>query len=228
MCACVCLRVCVFCGRPPHMLAGSSRAGSTQPLTFLSSRQINPRFAKNLVNEVPPIEVDSRIVSCDGGEQEPASHGHQLLLIASTLPPPPLSSPRSQPIGNGALGHPKVYINLVSHGLCFLFRFQIFLVSADVNISLNPPATPSISAGQGRAQGVRLLRPTLCQEGTPLVQLSDCNLIVADAGLNYETNDCVYGAHQYRSIYVLVASEHCGAHALRLTTPPTPTTCVLP
>jgi len=43
-------------------------------------KQVNPQFAMDLIAQLPPIEVTSRIVSCDGG--------------------------------GGALGHPKVYINL--------------------------------------------------------------------------------------------------------------------
>ncbi len=49
-------------------------------------KQINTRFAIDLIDEVPPKEEDSKIVSCDGG--------------------------------GGPTGHPKVYINLVSHKLC--------------------------------------------------------------------------------------------------------------
>lgn len=43
--------------------------------------QVNPRFAIDLINSVPPKPVKERVVWCDGG--------------------------------GGALGHPKVYINLV-------------------------------------------------------------------------------------------------------------------
>lgn len=53
------------------------------------SMQVNPRFAIDLINSVPPKPVKERVVWCDGG--------------------------------GGALGHPKVYINLV----CFLFLFVI-------------------------------------------------------------------------------------------------------
>lgn len=44
--------------------------------------QVNENFAINLVAEEPVSNVESRVVSCDGGR--------------------------------GALGHPKVYINLVN------------------------------------------------------------------------------------------------------------------
>ena len=47
----------------------------------LSSSQVNENFAIDLIAEQPVIEVDHRIIACDGG--------------------------------GGALGHPKVYINLV-------------------------------------------------------------------------------------------------------------------
>lgn len=52
---------------------------STQGFIFLF--QVNENFAIDLIAEQPVSEVESRIVSCDGG--------------------------------GGALGHPKVYINLV-------------------------------------------------------------------------------------------------------------------
>lgn len=48
---------------------------------FIFSFQVNENFAIDLIAEQPVSEVESRIVSCDGG--------------------------------GGALGHPKVYINLV-------------------------------------------------------------------------------------------------------------------
>ena len=48
----------------------------------LTPRQTNERWAIDLIKEVPPKEVDARVVACDGGP--------------------------------GALGHPRVYINLVS------------------------------------------------------------------------------------------------------------------
>lgn len=48
---------------------------------FIFSFQVNENFAIDLIAEQPVSEVQSRIVSCDGG--------------------------------GGALGHPKVYINLV-------------------------------------------------------------------------------------------------------------------
>jgi NADH dehydrogenase (ubiquinone) Fe-S protein 6 len=47
-------------------------------------RQINPRFAIDLVNSVPPKMVSERVVVCDGG--------------------------------HGALGHPRIYINLDKPG----------------------------------------------------------------------------------------------------------------
>jgi len=47
-------------------------------------KQINPHFAIDLINSVPPKPVKDRVVSCDGG--------------------------------GGALGHPKVYINLDQPG----------------------------------------------------------------------------------------------------------------
>jgi len=43
-------------------------------------KQVNDKWAIDLIKEVPPIVVNKRIVACDGG--------------------------------GGALGHPKVYINL--------------------------------------------------------------------------------------------------------------------
>eukprot|EP00794_Sanderia_malayensis_P018914 gene18914-20818_t len=43
-------------------------------------KEVNPNFSEKLISEVPPKEVDSRVISCDGG--------------------------------GGALGHPKIYINL--------------------------------------------------------------------------------------------------------------------
>lgn len=49
--------------------------------------QVNKNFAIDLIAEQPVSEVESRVISCDGG--------------------------------GGALGHPKVYINLViSFDLC--------------------------------------------------------------------------------------------------------------
>lgn len=45
-------------------------------------KEVNERFAIDLIAEVPPIASTSRVVSCDGG--------------------------------GGPLGHPKVFINLVS------------------------------------------------------------------------------------------------------------------
>ncbi|XP_065065357.1 NADH dehydrogenase [ubiquinone] iron-sulfur protein 6, mitochondrial-like [Rhopilema esculentum] len=47
-------------------------------------KEVNENFSQTLINEVPPIEVNQRVVSCDGG--------------------------------GGALGHPKVYINLDQDG----------------------------------------------------------------------------------------------------------------
>eukprot|EP01134_Creolimax_fragrantissima_P000736 CFRG0736T1 len=44
------------------------------------TKQLNPNPAQDLVNEIPPIECDGRIVACNGG--------------------------------GGALGHPKIFINL--------------------------------------------------------------------------------------------------------------------
>jgi len=43
-------------------------------------KQVNEQWSEKLIDAVPPIEVSSRIVACDGG--------------------------------GGALGHPKVFINL--------------------------------------------------------------------------------------------------------------------
>uniref|UniRef100_A0A8C9G3H3 Zinc finger CHCC-type domain-containing protein n=1 Tax=Pavo cristatus TaxID=9049 RepID=A0A8C9G3H3_PAVCR len=48
---------------------------------FFPLLQVNKNFAIDLIAEQPVSEVESRIISCDGG--------------------------------GGALGHPKVYINLV-------------------------------------------------------------------------------------------------------------------
>ncbi|KAL3310976.1 NADH dehydrogenase Fe-S protein subunit 6 ndufs6 [Cichlidogyrus casuarinus] len=50
----------------------------------LSNKQVNPNFSEKLISEIAPIEVETRIASCDGG--------------------------------GGALGHPKVYINLDQPG----------------------------------------------------------------------------------------------------------------
>lgn len=47
-------------------------------------KQVNPQFAIDLINSVPPKPVKDRVVWCDGG--------------------------------GGALGHPKVYINLDQPG----------------------------------------------------------------------------------------------------------------
>ena len=30
-------------------------------------KEINPRFAIDLIKELPPIEVNTRVVACDGG-----------------------------------------------------------------------------------------------------------------------------------------------------------------
>lgn len=48
--------------------------------------QVNKNFAIDLIAEQPVSEVESRVISCDGG--------------------------------GGALGHPKVYINLVISLFC--------------------------------------------------------------------------------------------------------------
>ena len=50
--------------------------------------QVNENFAIDLIAEQPVSEVESRVISCDGG--------------------------------GGALGHPKVYINLVPCHLSLL------------------------------------------------------------------------------------------------------------
>lgn len=50
-------------------------------LFFFFFFQVNKNFAIDLIAEQPVSEVESRVISCDGG--------------------------------GGALGHPKVYINLV-------------------------------------------------------------------------------------------------------------------
>ncbi|XP_037795133.1 NADH dehydrogenase [ubiquinone] iron-sulfur protein 6, mitochondrial-like [Penaeus monodon] len=50
----------------------------------VTPRQTNPRWSINLIKEVPPKAVNTRIVACDGGP--------------------------------GALGHPRVYINLDQPG----------------------------------------------------------------------------------------------------------------
>ncbi|KAF8766757.1 NADH dehydrogenase [ubiquinone] iron-sulfur protein 6, mitochondrial-like [Argiope bruennichi] len=47
-------------------------------------KYVNPHFAIDLINSIPPKVVKERVVSCDGG--------------------------------GGALGHPKVYINLDKDG----------------------------------------------------------------------------------------------------------------
>ncbi|XP_050701315.1 NADH dehydrogenase [ubiquinone] iron-sulfur protein 6, mitochondrial-like [Eriocheir sinensis] len=51
---------------------------------LVTPRQTNPRWAINLIQEVPPKAVNTRVVACDGGP--------------------------------GALGHPRVYINLDDAG----------------------------------------------------------------------------------------------------------------
>lgn len=52
--------------------------------------KVNPHFAIDLINAIPPKPVKDRVVWCDGG--------------------------------GGALGHPKVYINLVSN-----YEFSYFI-----------------------------------------------------------------------------------------------------
>ncbi|CAL1289731.1 unnamed protein product [Larinioides sclopetarius] len=49
-----------------------------------AEKYVNPHFAIDLVNSIPPKVVTERVISCDGG--------------------------------GGALGHPKVYINLDQPG----------------------------------------------------------------------------------------------------------------
>lgn len=53
---------------------------------FLFFLQVNKNFAIDLIAEQPVSQVESRVISCDGG--------------------------------GGALGHPKVYINLVMSLFC--------------------------------------------------------------------------------------------------------------
>jgi len=54
--------------------------------SFFFLLQVNKNFAIDLIAEQPVSEVESRVISCDGG--------------------------------GGALGHPKVYINLVISLFC--------------------------------------------------------------------------------------------------------------
>jgi len=56
-------------------------------------KQINTKFAIDLIAEIPPIACEERVVSCDGG--------------------------------GGPLGHPKVFINLVSH-IQFLIILMLY------------------------------------------------------------------------------------------------------
>lgn len=62
---------------------------------LFSFLQVNKNFAIDLIAEQPVSEVESRIISCDGG--------------------------------GGALGHPKVYINLV---ILLFFIQPVLLVSS--------------------------------------------------------------------------------------------------
>lgn len=78
--------------------------------------KVNKNFAINLVAEEPVTDVESRVVSCDGG--------------------------------GGALGHPKVYINLVKPAvwrnslkwcICqFLFEPMCFITSARWDYLIDP------------------------------------------------------------------------------------------
>lgn len=68
---------------------------TTQKLFFFSLLQVNKNFAIDLIAEQPVSEVESRIISCDGG--------------------------------GGALGHPKVYINLV---ILLFFIQRVLLVNS--------------------------------------------------------------------------------------------------
>jgi len=63
--------------------------------------QVNENFAINLVAEEPVSNVESRVVSCDGG--------------------------------GGALGHPKVYINLVKPFLQRFMKANLLLNHALIN-----------------------------------------------------------------------------------------------
>ncbi|KAG8183867.1 hypothetical protein JTE90_005331 [Oedothorax gibbosus] len=59
--------------------------GDSRMVRFINTeKQVNPHFAIDLINSVPPKMVKERVTSCDGG--------------------------------GGALGHPKVYINLDQSG----------------------------------------------------------------------------------------------------------------
>ena len=40
---------------------------------------MNENFSQTLINEVPPIEVDQRVVSCDGGKE------YQFLILGFCL-----------------------------------------------------------------------------------------------------------------------------------------------
>nr|XP_026693886.1 NADH dehydrogenase [ubiquinone] iron-sulfur protein 6, mitochondrial-like [Ciona intestinalis] len=61
---------------------------------------VNPNWGINLVAEIPPIEVEGRIAVCDG---------------------------RESPDHPTALGHPRVYINLVRNilFLCLLYMIMV-------------------------------------------------------------------------------------------------------
>ncbi|XP_057291626.1 uncharacterized protein LOC130614220 [Hydractinia symbiolongicarpus] len=59
--------------------------GDWKQVRFIDKKKVvNPNFAIDLIDEIPPMEVSERVVSCDGG--------------------------------GGALGHPKVFINLDKPG----------------------------------------------------------------------------------------------------------------
>lgn len=49
------------------------------------TKMVNPNWAVEMIDEVPPIQVDGRVAYCEG---------------------------RDGPDGPAALGHPRVYINL--------------------------------------------------------------------------------------------------------------------
>lgn len=103
----------------------------------VNPRQTNPRWSINLIKEVPPKAVNTRIVACDGGP--------------------------------GALGHPRVYINLVSY---FIVVWQCisFLILSKVTYCC-PQLSPVNFLGPARNSRLHLLWAPVLQGGQPLTQL---------------------------------------------------------
>jgi len=60
--------------------------GDWKKVRFIDKNKVvNPNFAQDMIDEVPPVEVTERVISCNGG--------------------------------GGALGHPKVFINVDKPGI---------------------------------------------------------------------------------------------------------------